>query len=338
MPNIIANVSLASYTTFKIGGLASQFAVAKTPAELKELINFANSKGLAILVLGGGSNVLINDAGFAGLVVKVEIGGITYEKQEEATLVKVGAGVVLDDLVQETIAKTLWGLENLSHIPGSVGATPVQNVGAYGVEVSDLITAVEVYNIDKDKFETLSNEQCQFSYRDSIFKNDMKGKLVVTAVIFKLSNTPKPKLEYKDLKNYFLANLNPSLEDIRQAVVSIRSQKFPDWKVVGTAGSFFKNPIIDQNHFATLVAKYPELPGYLLPDNKVKVALGWILDKVCNLRGYHLGNVGTYEGQSLVVVNFKDATAEEVKNFVKKIEDKVFEKTKIKIEWEVTAI
>lgn len=338
MPNITANVSLATYTTFKIGGLASQFAIAKTQAELQGLINFANSNGLAILILGGGSNVLISEAGFDGLVIKLELAEIEYKNLGDETLVKVGAGVVLDDLIQESIEKNLWGLENLSHIPGSVGATPVQNVGAYGVEVSDLITSVEVFNIEKNILEVLTNEQCVFGYRDSVFKNELKGRCVVTSVTFKLSSQPNLRLDYKDLANHFLENKNPSLEEIRQAVIAIRSQKFPDWRVVGTAGSFFKNPIIDKAHYEALVAEYPELPGYIYDEEKVKVPLGWILDKVCNLRGYRLGDVGTYEGQSLVVVNFKDATAEEVKNFVAGIEEKVFSKTKIKIQWEVTLV
>ncbi len=338
MPEIAIDVLLAPYTTFQIGGKAEYFAIAKSIPELQELVAWADAKQIPILVLGSGSNVLINDTGLSRLVIKLEQSGITYEKMDETTLVTVAAGVVFDDLVQETISRELWGLENLSHIPGTVGATPIQNVGAYGVDVSSLITLVTVLDIEKNSLQTFSNERCQFGYRHSIFKTDLGKKYIVVSVTFSLSSVKQPRLEYKDLRNYFVENSSPTLRELREAVIAIRSQKFPDWKAVGTAGSFFKNPIIRRDHFDTLLAAYPELPGYVLSDSEVKVPLGWILDKVCNLKGYRLGQVGTYEGQSLVIVNYGGATFNDVKNFADYISEKVFEATQIKIEWEVTAI
>jgi len=338
MPEIATLVSLAPYTTFKIGGKATHFAVAGSLSVLQELITWSKEQNLPILVLGGGSNVLIADSGFKGLVIKLELNGVTYKTKDDAVLVTAEAGMVLDDLVKETVEKNLWGLENLSHIPGSVGATPVQNVGAYGVEVSNLITEVVVLNTDDNSLQNFTNEECQFGYRSSFFKTDLGRKYIVVSVIFSLRRELSPQLEYKDLKNYFTTYTTPSLSEIREAVIQIRSQKFPDWTVVGTAGSFFTNPIITKSHFTKLLTKYPDLPGYEMTNDRIKVPLGWILDKVCNLRGYQVGNVGTYEAQSLVVVNYGDATAAEVKSFADRISEKVFQATEIKIEWEVTEV
>lgn len=336
------NVSLARYTTFGIGGPAEYFAVCNTTEELTALAGFARERGLTVTILGGGSNVLISDAGVTGLVIKNNIGNIKVVENGGAVIVTAGAGVVWDDLVSYTVAKNYWGLENLSAIPGSVGATPIQNVGAYGVEVGELVETVEVYDINKNIFLNIKHDECQFGYRDSIFKTKVGKNLIVTAVSYKLSLTPNPKLHYKDLALKFGMEQDetslPSLKDIREAVIEIRSSKFPDWRERGTVGSFFKNPIITTLEYDRLVHLYEDLPGFSVGGHKIKVPLGWILDKVCNLRGVKEGNVGTYQNQSLVMINYGNATAKEVESFAKKISDCVLEKTNIVVEWEANKI
>ena len=336
--HIKSNVALASYTTFGIGGKATEFAVARSEDELRALVAYGDERQLPITMLGGGSNVLISDEGINGLVIKNKISGISYETAGEKVLVTAGAGVVWDDLVAETVKKDLWGLENLSAIPGSVGATPIQNVGAYGVEVADLIKAVRVYDKNTKDFLLLSPNDCQFGYRDSIFKHAAGQSYLVTAVTYGLSKTLNPKLHYRDLAERFANDNQPPLTEIRDAVINIRSRKFPSWQEVGTAGSFFKNPIIATEHYTKLQQKYPGLPSWPAGDGQVKVPLGWILDKVLKLRGVKEGRVGCYKDQALVLVNFDNATAEEVDEFAKNIELKVKEATDIDLTREVTYI
>lgn len=337
MPAVKENISLAPYTTLKVGGPAEAFVVVNLEEELSGL---ASEQGRNIFVIGGGSNLLINDDGVKGLVIKNDIKGITSAVNKDQVLVTVGAGEVWDDFVALTVKEGWWGLENLSAIPGSVGATPIQNVGAYGVEVASLIKSVRVFDVKQNQFREFTNQECIFGYRDSFFKTPAGKMMIVTSVTFNLSLTPSPKLHYKDLANYFsgVDLYNVSQTEIREAVIKIRAGKFPDWKQIGTAGSFFKNPIIGEAHYESLLLEYPGLPGYPEKDGKIKVSLGWILDNVCGLKGYKEGNVGLYEKQALVLVNFGGATAKEIKNFADKIRAEVFQKTKIEIEMEVSVM
>ena len=330
-------VSLASYTTFGIGGAAEYFAVASSEEELTLLTEYARGHDLRVSVLGGGSNLLVSDSGVKGLVIKNEIKGITHKAENEKVLVTAGAGDGWDAFVLRTVEEGWWGLENLSAIPGTVGATPIQNVGAYGVEVGNLIKEVKVYSLREQKFIAMTKDECRFGYRDSIFKSEAGKDLIVVSVTYLLSTTPNPQIHYKDLAEYFSNHSGtPSQVEIRDAVVEIRSKKFPDWKQLGTAGSFFKNPIVSTEHFNELSKQYEGLPGYPTGEGTVKVSLGWILDKVCELRGAREGQVGTYENQSLVLINYGGATASDISNFAETVKDKVFEKTKISIEMEPT--
>lgn len=326
----------------KVGGLAEYFAVAKKEADLPVFLNFAKEHELPVVIIGGGSNVLISDAGLKGLVIKNEIGGISYEEIGDDVLVTAGAGVWWDDLVAETVFKGLWGMENLSSIPGTVGATPIQNVGAYGVEVAELIQSVRVYDSAEDTFKIMTSTDCQFGYRDSVFKTKEGKRFVVVGVTYVLSKTAKPRLEYKDLAERFgsidISKQSSSasiLADIRESVIDIRKKKFPDTTVVGTAGSFFKNPIVSEAEAEALRLAYPELPLYPQSDGRVKVSLGFILDKICGLRGWREGSVGLYENQALVLVNYENASAKNISDFAKEVTEKVFAKTKIVIEPEV---
>lgn len=337
MLDIKENEPLARLTTLGVGGVAEFFLIVKNQEELRAAVKFAKDKKLSIKILGGGSNVLINDEGVRGLVIKNEISGIDYREEKGSVFVTAGSGVVWDQLVENTVAKGLWGLENLSAIPGSVGATPVQNVGAYGVEVADLISEVLVYDAEGDIFKILAKTDCQFGYRDSVFKSQKGRDLFIISVTYELSSIPKPRLQYKDLSVRFTdQDETPNLFAIREAVREIRANKFPDIKVIGTAGSFFKNPIITKEAVDELLAIYPELPTFATDrENEIKISLGFILDKICSLRGYRLGNVGLYEKQALVLVNYGNATANEITAFAEEVAKKVFEKTKIKINWEV---
>jgi len=360
------NVPLAEYTTFKIGGPARYFCAVKNEAELLEAVKFGQDKKLPLFILGGGSNILISDSGFAGLVIKVELKGVIYKHDK----VTAAAGEMWDEFVDNTLEHGLFGLENLSAIPGMVGAAAVQNIGAYGAEASSFIVSVKALDTTTLKFLEIRNSQCDFSYRDSVFKRE-KGRYIITAITFKLLKKAKVNIEYRDLAEYFGMSIarsrrvpevnppcgaisgrredltqgqggasnaelkSPSPREVRDAVIEIRWGKLPDWKLWGTAGSFFKNPIIELKDFIDLKQKYPDLPGYPEPKGQIKVSLGWILDKVCNFKGVCVDNVCVYEKQALVLVSEPGAKAEDVISLSRKMSQAVKDKTGLEIEAEV---
>ena len=332
------NVLLAPYTTFRIGGTARFFVQAKSVAEVIEAVDYAEKNNLKYFVLGGGSNLLISDNGFDGLVIKNEIAGIV----EEGNRIISGAGEGWDDFVKYTVEeKGLYGLENLSLIPGTVGASPVQNIGAYGIEVKDTIEWIEVYNPKTKAIEKLSKADCNFGYRDSIFKHERKGNIILR-VAFTLSKNGKLSLDYKDIKNYFANKLStPSLCDMRNAIIDIRINKLPDISKVGTAGSFFKNSTIPKNEYQKLLEKYPATPAFPVEqksasgEDQVKIPTAWILDNVCGFKGLRREDVGVYENQALVLVNFGKGTAEEIRALADEMIASVKEKTGISISPEV---
>jgi UDP-N-acetylmuramate dehydrogenase len=336
--SIQENVPLAQLTTLGVGGSAAYFAIVRTTDELAELALWAESEAHHITVIGGGSNILVSDNGLGGLVLQIAIDGEVYEDRGDAVHITVGAGVVFDTLVEHTIREGLWGLENLSAIPGTVGGVPIQNVGAYGVEARGVIESVKVFDRETNSITLLTNEQCQFAYRDSLFKHAGRERYIVTAVTFTLSKTPRPHLSYRDLAARFGDNANPSLPLIREAVCEIRAGKFPDWHVVGTAGSFFKNPIVDSETHARILSMYSAIPTYPEADGRFKIALGWILDRVLSLKGYREGNVGLYSEQALVLVNYGGATADDISAFSERIIEKIFNATGIRIEREVVVM
>jgi UDP-N-acetylmuramate dehydrogenase len=339
MPKIIQQqIPLAPLTTLGVGGNAEYYADVTSLGELSEVTSWAQTHKIPLTVLGGGSNILVSDGGIRGLVIRLLLTRVEFSESGEEVLVHADAGVLLDDLVGELVEKNLWGLENLSMIPGTVGAVPIQNVGAYGVEAKDVITAVFAYDTEMHAIQEFSNEACAFGYRDSIFKHSEGKRCIITSVIFRVSKKANPQITYKDLKNYFGIKSSPELLEIRNAVKDIRRRKFPNWKVIGTAGSFFKNPVISRTHYEELRNTYPELPGYATDKEHIKVSLGWILDHVCGVRGYAEGKVGLFREQALVLVCEKGAHAEDVKKFSDKIIEHVYDKTKITIEREVTVL
>ncbi len=335
---IMKDVPLAPLTTLKVGGRASHFVQVTDESELDEARVYAQEHALPIVVLGGGSNVLVPDSGIHALVIQPMFTDVTYADEGEHTvLARVGAGVVLDTFIAETVRMGLWGLENLSSIPGSVGGVPVQNVGAYGVEAKDVVTSVTVFDMETGASKELTNEECHFGYRTSLFKNEAGRRYIITHVSFRLSRTPSPKVSYKDLMSRFAHVEGVAQSDIRSAVIAIRREKFPDWHIVGTAGSFFKNPIIDEQAFSALKERYPDMPGFP-HDGKVKVSLGWILDHVLHLKGYREGSVGLYEAQALVLVTYGVSSGEEIFTFSESVIKKIFDATGIRTEREVVVL
>lgn len=330
-------IALQDYSTFHIGGPAESFVRVGSEDALREAIRFAQERNMPWSVIGEGSNILFADEGVHGLIIKNEIKDIDWKDEDDQVIVRVGAGMHFDDLVALCVEKGLWGLENLSGIPGSVGATPVQNVGAYGVEVSSLIQSVEIYDSSTDSVMELSARDCDFGYRDSRFKRPAGEGQVILHVTFRLARHAPPKLEYRDLAVAFknVPEEGVELNDIRTAVLGIRAGKFPDWQIIGTAGSFFKNPIISSDHFKKLQETYPELPGHPY-GGSVKIALGWVLDRVCGVRGVREGLVRAFEHQALVIVAERGARASDVASFAEMIASRVYDATNIKVEWEVT--
>lgn len=327
-----------TYTTLRVGGLAKYFVTVSSIEDVEKAGLFVNQTDLPFLVLGGGSNLLINDDGYKGIVIHNQLKGREYiEHDNDSVTLICQAGEILDEVIQDTVERGYWGLENLSSIPGTVGATPVQNVGAYGVEVSDCIEYVETYHVPTSTKNNFKKTECNFGYRDSFFKTEIGKKYIITAIHFHLQKKSNTKIFYKDLNKKFF-NTVPSQSEIRNEIISIRSEKFPDWKVVGTAGSFFKNPIVSKKEAEALQVVYPELPMYDVDSESVKISLGYALDKICNLKGYQLKNVGLFSNQALVLVNYGNKNAEEIKNFSELVAEKIYKETKIIIMPEVNFI
>ena len=332
------NISLKDHTTFKIGGNARFFTIVSSEDELLEAIGFSKKHKVPFFILGGGSNILVPDAGFPGVVIKMQLKGIEYTDSEDGkkTIAKVAAGENWDAFVADTVARGLYGVENLSSIPGTVGAAPVQNIGAYGTEVKNTIQSVYALDLKKDEFVTLSNTECRFDYRDSLFKHE-KGRYIIVSVNFSLSREKNLNYSYKDLTEYFTRKHigKPTLAQVRDAVVEIRKGKFPDLTHTGTAGSFFKNPVVSVKKAQELVSQYPEMIVYAVNSKFSKIPLAWILDHVCGFKGIKKGNVGVYKNQALVLVNNGGATATEVIALAQEMLENVYEKTGIEIEPEV---
>ena|SRR3989344_834752 len=337
---IESNVPLKDMTTFKVGGKARYFCRVNNLSEIREAVAFGRENKWPITFLGGGSNILVSDEGFPGLVIKIDILGVTFEDRPRGkVLVTAGAGENWDYLVDLAVRKNLWGLENLSGIPGTVGGAPVQNIGAYGVEVKDKISFVEVYDVASGAVKKLLPRACRFSYRDSIFKTAAGKKYIITKVGFTLDRKGKPKLVYRDLATRLGGKKKPpAISEVRDAVLQIRAKKFPDLVSVGTAGSFFKNPIISKSEYQKLAKKFPDLPFFAVDRTRVKLPLGWIIDRVCKLRGASRGRVSMFENQALVMVNRGGAKASEAAALAKEVERIVKDKTGLQIEWEVQRV
>jgi len=307
--------------------------------ELIEILNNPLYENVKKFILGGGSNTLFTQD-FNGLVIKISLKGIDVEKSDDKNIyLRAFAGEIWDDIVSYCVDHKYHGMENLSGIPGLVGATPIQNIGAYGLEVKDTIESVNAINVDTKELKTFSNVECKFGYRDSLFKTEHKGKYIVVSVLYKLSKDSALNLSYKALKDYFdlAGNNNPKISDVRDAVLKIRGEKLPDQNKYGTAGSFFKNPIVSKPKFENLQIKYTDMPFYIIDDENYKVPAGWLIEKA-GFKGKRFGNCGVYEKQALVLINYGGATGLEILKLSEQIQDKVNGLFNIKLEREVIVV
>jgi UDP-N-acetylmuramate dehydrogenase len=326
------HVPLSTLTTLRTGGEARYVLEAASPDEVVEALAFARARNLSVVVLGEGSNMLAADEGYAGVVLRLTSNDLRHEED----ILTADAGVSWEALVQEAATKNLWGLENLAGIPGTVGAAPIQNIGAYGIEAKDVIAFVDALSLADGSLVRLSNEECGFGYRDSRFKRD--GMHIIMRVGFSLSVHAAPQLSYPDLVNAQAEGVSLSTpQEIGDAVRAIRTKKFPDLSKFGTAGSFFKNPIVEGAHADELHALYPELPAYEAVGG-VKIPLAYILDKVLNLRGHRSGAAWLYDKQPLVLVLDAGGSAHDVDVLADDVAMRVFDATKIKIEREVRTL
>lgn len=328
-------VPLSTLTTLRVGGRAHQVAFIHRVGDLKQALEHARAHMLPWFVLGGGSNTLFLDEGYPGIVLKIELRGIRENLLRTKVLLEVAAGESFDEVVRYAVARGWYGLENLSFIPGTVGAAPIQNIGAYGAEVGDRIAWVDVYDINSGGLRRLTQAECAFSYRDSVFKHPAGADFIVVRVCFELATEGSFNTSYQDVAAFFAGNVPRSLGDVREAIGKIRSGKFPDMRHCGTAGSFFKNPILARALGEKLQATYPHLPLYRVNDREVKCSLAWILDHVLGLKGVRVGHVGTFATQPLVLVTFDGATTTELNYFASNIADAVKRETNIEIEREV---
>lgn len=336
--NIATHVPLAAYTTLRVGGTAEYFAEVTSLEVLAACVRWAKEQQLPITVFGGGSNILVSDDGVCGLVLRIMLRGRQYQPGTEETVgLVVAAGESFDAVIGETVEKGLWGLENLSAIPGTVGAVPVQNVGAYGVEVQDVIDSVTAFDTETEEVVVLPNSACNFGYRDSYFKHEGKH-LIITAVTFTLSKIPRPILSYAGLREYFGERNMVKITEIRDALIAIRGAKFPDWNVVGTAGSFFKNPTVSERVLCSLQTTFPDIPNYRVSESRFKIPAAYLIDKIAHKKGFRIGDVGLFENQAIVLVNYGNASADAISLFAAQIINDVQTLTGITLEWEVQSL
>ena len=334
---IAKNISLFQYNTFGIDVETDYFVEYDTIEELQEILKSEIVKSNRILHIGSGSNLLfLND--YKGVILHSKIRSINkIREDDDFVFFEVGSGVVWDDFVAYAVEKGWGGVENLSLIPGEVGASAVQNIGAYGVEVQDIIVEVIAIEIDTSKIKTFFVEECHYGYRESIFKNELKAKFIITSVVFRLEKQLKFKLNYQHLEEEVLKNGVVNLQNIRQTIIAIRQHKLPDPKVLGNAGSFFMNPVIPKKHFDELQVKYPSIPHYFVSETQEKVPAGWLIDQ-CGWKGKQIGNAGVHDKQALVLVNRGGVTGAEIVFLAEQIQKSVSEQFGIELTAEVNYI
>ena len=327
--------SLKDYNTFGIDCTARYFASVQSIADLKDLLSQKIHSEL--FILGGGSNMLLTDS-LNSLVIHINLKGIEILKEDlNKVFVKSMAGENWHELVQFCINHNFGGLENLSLIPGNVGTAPIQNIGAYGVELKDTFISCETLNIDTLQERVFTKEECHFDYRNSIFKKELKGKYIITSVTFELSKVVHRKnISYGDIQKILAEkNIeNPNIKDISEAVIAIRQSKLPDPKILGNSGSFFKNPVIGVQDFQKFRNQFPEAPFYEISISEYKIPAGWLIEKA-GYKGRRFGDAGVHKNQALVLVNYGNATGKEIWALAMEIQQKVKEMSGITIEPEV---
>ncbi len=344
MPNILNtmkhlynNYSIKDYNTFGINAKAKYFFEFTEVEELIDLLNNSEFKNVKKLTIGGGSNLLFTKD-FDGIVIYPQIKRIELVNETDNEIfVKAGAGNDWDTFVEHCVSNGYGVIENLSLIPGNVGASPVQNIGAYGVEVKDIIHTVEAINIETSKIETFTNSECKFGYRNSIFKNELKGKYIITEVIFKLYKKPKFITHYGSINEKLKEYSEINISNIREIIINIRNSKLPDHKKIGNAGSFFKNPVVDKTIADKLKLKYPSMPLYPIDEQHSKLASGWLIEQ-CGWKGKRIGDAGVHKDQSLVLVNHGNAIGNDIIELAKKIIASIKLEFDVDLEMEVNII
>jgi UDP-N-acetylmuramate dehydrogenase len=331
------NISLKPHNTFGIDVNCKYFVEYTKPSDIEEIISFNKLKNNHnTIILGGGSNHLFTKD-FDGLVIHPTNNKISIaEENNDYIFIKADAGLDWDYFVEYTVKNNWGGIENLSYIPGCIGASPVQNIGAYGVEAKDCIHQVNVVDMKNGSTQTLDNNECEFGYRTSIFKNKFKNKFIVDSVVFKLSKKPVYITHYGTIQDELNHKDTVNLKTIRDTIIKIREEKLPDYKKLGNGGSFFKNPIINNKTADKLLLKYPNMPIYNATDNTKKLAAGWLIEQ-CGLKGYSnkKNSAGVHNKQALVIVNKGNATGKDILNLSKHIQKQVFDKFMIQLEPEV---
>lgn len=334
--NIQENISLKPYNTFGIDVDAARFINVTSIADLKKILTIETD----FFILSGGSNILLTSS-INKLILYIALKGISIIKEtEKHVYIESKAGENWHDFVLWCIGNDFGGLENLSLIPGNVGTSPMQNIGAYGVEIKDTFHQLKAMEIATGKLHTFSNEDCNFGYRNSVFKNELKGKYIITSVVFKLTKD-KHKLNYSygaiqnELENRSIDK--PTIKDISNVVIDIRNSKLPNPKEIGNSGSFFKNPVINKEKFELLQKKYPNIPSYTVSDTQIKVPAGWLIEQ-CGFKGKRFGDAGVHKNQALVLVNYGNATGKEIYDLALKILKQVKNTFDISLEIEVNVI
>ncbi|HNR43379.1 MAG TPA: UDP-N-acetylmuramate dehydrogenase [Bacteroidales bacterium] len=331
---IYENISLKKYNTFGLNVKADRLIPFKHEENVISFLRQQGGSEQSLFVIGQGSNLLFT-GDFHGTLIHPEMEGITLEgRKDDVVIISSGAGVLWDKLVESTINNGFGGLENLSLIPGSVGAAPVQNIGAYGVEVRNTIERVRAVSLENGSVREFTNDECQFGYRSSIFKGELKGKYLITKVYFRLSTRPKLSLEYGSLREEVSKLGSVSLKNVREIVINTRKSKLPDPAILGNAGSFFKNPAVSESLAEELKKKDPQLPVFNNDSGEVKIPAGRLIE-LCGWKGRRIGDAGVHDRQALVLVNFGRATGKEIFDLSEKIKESVFEKFGIMLESEV---
>lgn len=330
--------SLKNYNTFGIDVRARYFVEVTTIAELQTAIE-KNPLQRNVMILGGGSNLLLTKD-VEKLVILNRIAGFeVVEEDQKTVVVRVGGGENWHEFVLECVRRNLGGVENLSLIPGTVGAAPIQNIGAYGVELKDVFERLEAVHLQTGKIEVFEVEDCRFGYRDSVFKRELKGKYAIAYVYFRLQKVAQLNTSYGAISSVLTQKriAQPTIQDVSTAVIEIRQSKLPDPKVLGNSGSFFKNPELEQQQFNALQKRFPDIVHYPLPSGKVKVPAAWLIEQ-CGWKGKRVGNTGAYEKQALVLVNYGEASGVEVWQLAQAIAQSVKEKFGIEIAPEVNVL
>ncbi|MCF7884923.1 MAG: UDP-N-acetylmuramate dehydrogenase [Candidatus Marinimicrobia bacterium] len=337
MPNIKQNYSLKSHNTFNIAAKTKYFVECNSIEELQQAVKQSETGFGPRLIVGSGSNILFKDD-YNGLIIHPNIKGKKLLKETHSSIqIKVSCGENWDDFVEYCVENSYGGLENLSWIPGKVGAVPIQNIGAYGVEAKDCIIEVEALNITSGEIKTFTKDECEFGYRNSIFKNEYRSKYIILAVTFELSKNPSLTTNYGAIQKHLNNYPKKNIKTVRKIIINIRKEKLPDPNEIGNAGSFFKNPIVNRVKFENIYDNFPAMPYYELSQDTVKIPAGWMIEK-CGWKGKRIGNAGVYNKQALILVNYGNATGQEIYDLSQQIKADVKKQFGITLEEEVNII